>query len=161
MTAVLVRPATVEDAATILTVHVDSIRDLCSAAYDAQTIGVWLSGKHADNYLDPIAQRPFFVAIVEGRVGGFSELAPREAEVRAVYVSPRFIRSGVGTRLLTAVEDTARSLRLPRLWLDASLNSIEFYARRGFTAEAEGVVMLAPNVTLRCMRMSKALPTNT
>jgi putative acetyltransferase len=45
------------------------------------------------------------VAEVNANIVGFGSIVPKNIELRAVYVHPDFGREGVGSRILSALED--------------------------------------------------------
>jgi putative acetyltransferase len=153
----LIRRAASSDVADIFAVHVSAIRDVCSAVYDADQIESWTCGKRPEGYLDPIARHPFFVAIVNGVVAGFSELNPDTGEVCAVYVQPDRVRQGIGRGLLLAVEAAARESGLARLHLRATLNAVFFYRAHGYVTDSAGSVSLGDETCLPCIDMHKEL----
>jgi putative acetyltransferase len=55
--------------------------------------------------------------------------------LEGLYTDPRFERRGIGTALLIAAEDLARSRGGVVLRAEASRNAEEFYRRQGFVPE--------------------------
>jgi putative acetyltransferase len=155
--ATLVRAAISSDAESIATVHVAAIRELCGQVYEANLIDAWTSGKRPEGYLDAIARNPFFVAVLDRDVVGFSELDPQTGEVRAVYVQPTCVRQGIGRKLLQAVETAACELPLTRLHLHATLNAVSFYEAHGYVMDGPGTVVLRGGTNLPCGNMHKNL----
>src|SRR5688572_28355676 len=121
MAVPLVRAATAADAEAVHSVHVAAIRHICAPFYEASQIDAWSSGKEPSGYLEAIATQAFFVAVVEGEVVGFSELAPDMGEIRAVYVRPDRVRQHVGSALLEAIEGAARGHNLRRLQIQSTM----------------------------------------
>jgi hypothetical protein len=52
-------------------VHVAAIREVCGPFYDAAVIDAWSGGKHPSRYVEAMATRAFFVAVVDDDVVGF------------------------------------------------------------------------------------------
>ena len=73
-----------------------------------------------------------FVAEIDGQIAGFASIVPKESELRAVYVDPKFGRKGVGRMLLDQVEREARDRGLQKLMMHASLSAEAFYKRYGY-----------------------------
>jgi predicted GNAT family N-acyltransferase len=56
-------------------------------------------------------------------------------KVGRVAVLASYRRSGVGTRIMAALEDIARNAKLDGLWFHAQLSAIPFYEALGYIAE--------------------------
>jgi putative acetyltransferase len=153
----LIRAAVPSDAGAIFTVHISAIRDVCGAVYDATQIDSWTCRKRPEGYLEPMAQHPFLVAVVDGIVVGFSELNPETGEVCAVYVRPDRVRQGIGRQLLRAVETVALQRGLTRIHLHATLNAVPFYQAHGYILDGAGSVLLGDGTGLPCVNMHKEL----
>jgi GNAT superfamily N-acetyltransferase len=63
---------------------------------------------------------------------------PGEAQIRYMAVDAPFRGRGVGTRILQALEEEARSWGASRLVLDARIESSGFYRRHGYRDDGEG-----------------------
>jgi putative acetyltransferase len=96
------------------------------------------------------------MAAPEGpRVIGYGQLHPVEGAIEAIYVDPDCSRRGVGRALFDALQGRARALGLPGLALDASLNSVPFYAAMGFRQRCLDHHELAPGVRMAFAVMEK------
>ena len=116
-----------------------------------------LWGKRPEGYLQAIATNPFFVAILNGDVVGFSELDHQTGEVRAVYVQPTCVRQGIGRKLLQAVETAACERSITRLHLHATLNAVSFYQAHGYVTDGPGTLVLRTGTNLPCDNMHRDL----
>ena len=123
---VTVRRATVDDAALIAQVRIDSWR----AAYRGMIPDAYLDGMKVEDstrmwtrVLDAASDAACtFVAEVEGELVGFAAgitLAERkldfDAELTALYVLPSAQRAGIGRRLLTEVAATLGAAGAPNM----------------------------------------------
>lgn len=153
----MLRRATQQDAAPIYRVHMASIRALAARSYTAAQIDAWCSGRSPQSYHAPIQEQVVVVAEVQGEIAGFAQLAPEQSLVVAVYVSPVHVRRGIGLRLLRALEEHALSLGTEELQLQASLNSVAFYAHAGYSAGELKHHVVAGGVRLPCTAMSRTL----
>lgn len=75
-----------------------------------------------------------WVAEAAGRIVGFAVLDLTSASIWALFVAPDAEAQGVGSSLLTAVEDHGRKLGLSRLRLSTAprTRAESFYERRGW-----------------------------
>lgn len=153
----LIRAALASDAVGIAEAHIRSIRELCGPSYEPSQIDAWVLGKRAELYLEEIANKPFFVAVLNEGIAGFSLLHPATADVRAIYVRPDCARQGVGRRLLEAVEASARMHALTRLKVQATVNAIPLYQVQGYTLDGFTSFMLKVGTALPCANMHKDL----
>ncbi|HEV7746431.1 MAG TPA: GNAT family N-acetyltransferase [Pyrinomonadaceae bacterium] len=79
------------------------------------------------------------------------------ARIRAFYVHPRWSRKGVGSRILTACELSARLAGFSRIELVATLPGEPLYTARGFE-KAEAMQLETPDgESLPAFRMTKSL----
>jgi putative acetyltransferase len=88
-------------------------------------------------------ERVCLVAEIHGRLIGTAALDG--IELATFFVLPEYQGQGIGTRLLAAIEQRARSLGITRITVDASLTGAAFYARNGYQrtgVEREGTAGL-------------------
>jgi ribosomal protein S18 acetylase RimI-like enzyme len=78
----------------------------------------------------------------------------REAQIRYMAVEVDYRRSGLGTRLLTALEHRARALGAARIVLDARETALGFYRKRGYAIDGSGHMLFN---RIAHVRMSKRL----
>ena len=131
---ITLRPATTDDCPVILETQIASIRELCTAEYDAGQIEKWTSGLTADTFRPGVEANEFLVAEGDAGIVGFAEMNPTEGEIAAIYVHPRHARLGLGTLLFQALERRARADGTKRMKLISSLTAVPFYQRFGFAA---------------------------
>lgn len=95
----------------------------------------------SDHYLRPdqvdVPEVHFFVARLNGAVVGTGALEVHDGygEVKSIYVEPEARQQGVASALLRQLEDLAREVGLPRLYLETGnkLNAaVRLYGRHGF-----------------------------
>lgn len=155
--AVRLRGARADDATALCDVHARAIRAQCSAHYTPDEIAAWCARATPASFAKPLTDRRIVVAESAdcGRIVGFGQLHPVEGVIEAVYVDPDYSRRGVGTAIVRKLEQEARALGLPGLVLDASTNSIPFYAALGFKEECISHHQLAVGVSIACTVMSK------
>lgn len=151
----VIRTATASDAPGICAAHVAAIRVLNRAVYSAEQIEAWAGPRKPDDYQLPIAASRLFVAEENGAITGFSEY--NGDEICAVYVHPDFARKGIGRRLFRKVVQALAGAGRKRVWLDASLSSVEFYRAMGCVAKDERVHRIGGKTDLRCRRMEYTL----
>ena len=88
-------------------------------------------------------------------LAGIGAVVIGNSELRACYVSPPFVRRGVGQAIVSELEQLAREHGLNRLQLESSVTAEPFYAALGYRVEARGEHALASDVPMAAVRMVK------
>ena len=160
-TDVRLRPADASDAPVLAALHARAIGALDTTYYTAAELAAWSARMTPERFRALLPTRHITVAEMVTssgpRIVGYAQLLPDEGVIEAVYVDPDFGRRGIGAALVRAVEDDGRALGLPGLVLDATLNSIAFYAAQGYRQECLSHHELAPGVSIACAVMEKRL----
>jgi GNAT superfamily N-acetyltransferase len=154
------RLARVTDAADIVAVHWSAVHGSAQAAYPATILDQWSPPVDAGRVATMAAviaggREIVHVAIAAGRVRGFGSIEPATHCLKAIYVHADCSRAGLGTALMRALEQLARSLGLGFLAMDASVNAEAFYLRQGFRCLERGVHRLSSGDEMACVRMRK------
>jgi len=159
--AVRLRPATVEDAATMAEIHVGAWQTAFRGIVPDELLNALRPEEIVVRYREPLAANDaaaqrFTVAVSDRAVIGLVRCAATRdgdedpacvGEVRSLYVRPRYWRQGVGRRLLhAAIEQlVADGFDTATLWtLTASKQARAFYEALGWrldgaVTEWEGV----------------------
>jgi ribosomal protein S18 acetylase RimI-like enzyme len=160
-TGVRLRAASADDAPALAAIHARAIGALDTTYYTTAELAAWAARMPPERYRALLPTRRITVAEIatagNPRIVGYAQLLPDEGVIEAVYVDPDFGRRGIGAALVRAVEDDGRALGLPGLVLDATLNSIAFYAALGYRQECLAHHELAPGVRIACAVMEKRL----
>jgi GNAT superfamily N-acetyltransferase len=150
---VRIRRARAADALRIRNLHVRSIRVLCRPDYTARQIAAWSGRRTPAGYRRAMTGgERMYVATIGGRPVAFG--AVLDAEVRAVYVDPRWAGRGVGTRMLARLERDAAARGKRRLILNATLTAVDFYRRHGWRRVRPHTIRFGA-VPIPCVRMTK------
>ncbi len=153
-----VRHAQPFDAGQIYQVLATSIRTLCASDYTSEQLEAVISNSNAEFYQRAIAQGciTIFVAETEGLLIGFASLC--NAIVGDLFVHPLYVRQGVGTRLLNAVEAEALYRNICKLGVSASITAKSFYLSRGYQVVKPSVVTNPESgVQVPCIDLEKFL----
>lgn len=147
---VLIRAATVSDAAAIARVHVDSWREAYEGVVPADylaSIDVEQRTQTWREHLGPDARGlSIWVAEENGDVLGFACLGPSRdedadrttLEIYAIYLEPSAWGRGVARELMRTVLGTVPAGGVVTLWvLDANDRARHFYRRNGFQPDVE------------------------
>ena len=121
-----------------------SITELCAADHgdDPAEIAAWLANKTEAGF-EAWRRRPDAVVLVAeraGRVVGVG-MAGFAGEILLNYVAPSARASGVGTAILSGLQDALRARGLAHCHLRTTRTARAFYAARGFRGAAGSDLM--------------------
>lgn len=176
----VIRKATFEDQSEIENLIAESVRGLSRDDYNDQQIELSIKSVFGvDKEL--IADQTYFVVESEdGRIigcGGWSKrqtlygasvyeqsrdsnlLNPEidSAKIRAFFIHPDFARKGIGTAILEACENEAKSFGFKSAEMMATLPGVKLYAVRGYESDQQVKVPIGENEEIICIRMNKNL----
>jgi putative acetyltransferase len=151
-----IRPYVEDDGPATLDVFLRAVRGTASRDYTEEQVAAWApDDMDLERWARRRASASTLVAVDGERVVGFADLVD-DGHVDMTFVDPGFGRRGVATALLEAVVVTARSRRLDRLTVFASITARPFFERQGFVLDEQVQVEL-DGVMLTTNAMSREL----
>lgn len=154
---ITIRRAKLSDAIKIKNVHHASIREICSRNYSKKQISSWIKFRRLEGYRNAFTrgEELFFVAFHGQRIAGFSSL--KGNCVQAVYMHPKYLERGIGSRLLKAVEKLAKRKGIKELKLGSTLTAFKFYKSHGYKVSRKSNHYLQDGTPLQCILMKKRI----
>lgn len=172
------RPATPDDIPAIASLIRDSVRELQAPDYTPpQREGALATVFTVDSQL--IADRTYFLALAaDGSLAGCGGWSYRKilfggdghlersepalldpavdaAKIRAIFVSPKFARQGVGTLLLEAAENAALAAGFRRFEMGSTLTGVPLYTLKGYREQERISVPVGGGESIEVVRMVK------
>ncbi|WP_263260602.1 GNAT family N-acetyltransferase [Pseudomonas sp. RIT-PI-S] len=129
------RPALHSDAPTISEVILAALRTTNAKDYSAEILQRVALSFSPSAVLALINTRDVYVALSEDGIIGTASLDG--TVIRTVFVAPAYQGKGVGTALMTAVEQLAIERGITRLKVPSSVTAEMFYRGLGFTVVRE------------------------
>ena len=149
------------DMRSYLEVHRASVRGNALSHYGREIIDAWaplpITERDIQAALSNADNEVRIVAVNERRIVGIGAVVPKMNELRACYVLPEVCREGVGTAIVSELEQIARNHGISVLNLEASLNAVSFYSERGYRDVERAEHLLGGAVSMACVRMQKSL----
>lgn len=110
----------------------ESVRRVAIRDYTPDQVKAWAPDKvDRDSWATQRGSRPTWVAEIDGRIAGFSDLEP-DGLLDMMFVHPDHQGRGVAAALLKQVETAATEQGLDRLHTEASITAKPFFERKGF-----------------------------
>lgn len=87
------------------------------------------------------------------------ELDPQvdSAKIRAFFINPAYARKGIGTAILRACEDEARSKGFATAEMMSTLPGVKLYSAHGYIGDERVPVPVGEGVSIDCIKMTKEL----
>jgi N-acetylglutamate synthase-like GNAT family acetyltransferase/uncharacterized protein (DUF1330 family) len=127
-----IRPAADDDAGAISQVIVGALRQTNARDYAPEIIARLEKNFSPTAVRELIRKQKVFVAVLGRQIVGTAGLDG--GMVRSFFVAPDAQGTGIGSRLMTEVENAARAAGITTLMLQSSVTAEQFYAKRGFKA---------------------------
>jgi len=136
------RPFLAEDTAVLAAIFVASIEGLTGDDYSEAQQEAWAAAVDDEvAFGKRLASQLTLVATLGGVPVGFASLK-RNDQIDLLYVHPEAVGQGVAAALCDALEKLAGGRGAKSLSVDASDNTAEFFARRGYEAKQRNTVSL-------------------
>jgi GNAT superfamily N-acetyltransferase len=130
-----VRPAIEADCTMIHSIHAAATRGLPASAAGSAGVEEFLKSRNPTAYADDMQRESFIVAERAGEVVGWGAFHADKTEITNVFVSPAQQRTGIGTAVITALEDLARAAGFDQVQLQATGTAIDFYLLKGYQSD--------------------------
>ena len=153
----MIRKAWPADSRGIYEACIASIRAGGGTHYSPEQVEAWVQRISESSFEKKIPHLDFLVAeSADSKIVGFAALNPTNRELEYIYVHPDKLKTGLGRRLIEAIEARANIRRVRRLHLVGSLNAVGFYELMGYRTDRTFVRDLN-GVQIPCTMMSKEL----
>ena len=159
------RPMKKGEGEAIVKIHRRAVHEIACVDYPSEVLNGWaetlsdetLKAK-ASKFDDKLGKGVFtIVAEVDGALAGFGEVIPKINVLGAIYINPDFKRIGVGTAILSELENIARAHGATDLHMDSSLTAEQFYLMNGYEVIERGIHTLNSGVKMPCVKMKKKI----
>ena len=136
MNLLTIRPYISSDKQAALKLYYNCVHRL-DAYYSPEELNAWAPDDNTNyEWMDELPTLYSYVAEINGQFVGFGAMRS-DGEIHVVFVNSEYQRQGIGKALLKLMVQIAKGLGLSRLYLEAGINAVPFYAAFGFTADYE------------------------
>jgi len=134
---VVIRPFVCDDVDALADVMWRSVREAALRDYTAAQVEAWLPERPTRETLERQTSDGRDTLVACDRTGcavGYIDLE-RDGHIDHLYCAPEAVGTGVASQLYDAVEQLARSMDMPRLYVEASEAARRLFERKGFTVD--------------------------
>jgi putative acetyltransferase len=120
------------DHVAIATIFCRAVHEIACGDYTLAQCAAWSDTKPNPEHWEKRCERKQpFVSVVNDEIAGFLELDP-DGHIDCAYVNPDFQRRGVMSGLVRHAIGVASAMKLPRLYVEASIGARCLFGRLGF-----------------------------
>ena len=136
----IIRDYVPADVDALIDLFRQAVRRVAIRDYSEAQVKAWAPDMaEREKWVERRASRPTWVAEIDGKVAGFTDLEP-DGHVDMMYVHPDFKGRGVANALMAKVEEAAAEQKLGRLYTEASITAKPFFEKKGFRVIAPQTV---------------------
>jgi ribosomal protein S18 acetylase RimI-like enzyme len=152
---ILLRPFRDSDLESVRHLIEKTIDACYSGVYPPRAVAFFKEHHSTGNIIERSRAGDYFVLLGGGKLIATGSLA--EGEISGVFVDPQFQRSGIGARMMRALEGRALENGWAEVYLDVSLPSRGFYERLGYQIMEERSIDVGGGERLDYWHASKRL----
>jgi putative acetyltransferase len=134
--------------------HVKVIEEVAAEDYAEDQIDAWTTFDPDNANDEEDTER--WVAEEDGKIVGFGDYVPEEADITGIYIHPDYLRQGIASKLLAKIEEDARERSIEKLSLISTVSAKEFYEEHGYRILRE-LMYETSGEQLEAFRMEKTL----
>ncbi|MEH2069180.1 MAG: GNAT family N-acetyltransferase [Nostoc sp.] len=133
----LIREYRLSDTKAIVKLFYDTIHEINIGDYTQEQVDAW-APKNMDYEVwhKRLQTKLPYIAEDNGEIVGFGELEA-DGHIDCFYCHSKYQRKGIGSKLLTHLENTAKLQGIKRLYTEASITAKPFFQNKGFSIVRE------------------------
>lgn len=130
------------DHAAIAEIFSRAVHEIASEVYSPEQCLAWSDPTpNCEHWKKRCELKRPFVFVVDQQIAGFLELDP-DGHIDCAYIHPEFKRRGIMSALVKHAVDTCFALRLPRVYVEASICAKPMFEKLGFSSLREYLVSI-------------------
>jgi putative acetyltransferase len=127
-----IRTYKIEDTEEIINLFYDTIHEVNIRDYTKAQVDAWApKNMDIEVWVGRLKSKFTYVAEESNKIIGFGELEAN-GHIDCFYCHKDFQRKGIGTSILEQIESKARSLRIKKLFTEASITAKPFFESKNF-----------------------------
>ena len=140
----------------IIKLQENSLRFLCTDSYNSEQSDYLVTSQKRIRYKYYNCEK-ILVAKFNNEYVGCAILNMISPEINGMYIHPKYVRQGIGTKLLKKLEELAIDKDYKVLYITSSMNAIKFYQSNGYRLVALSGFWSDNRLWIPCAEMKKRL----
>lgn len=138
----IVREYRLFDTQAIMKLFYDTVHDINIQDYTIEQVNAWAQSDMNYEVWHKRSQAKLpYIAEINGEIVGFGELEA-DGHINCFYCHSKYQRMGIGSKLLSLMENIASLRGVKRLYTEASITAKPFFLFKGFSIVREQQVQL-------------------
>jgi len=133
----IIRQYNLSDTKPIMKLFYDTIHEINICDYTQEQVNAWApESMDYDVWHNRLQAKLPYIAENNGEIVGFGELEP-DGHIDCFYCHSKYQSKGIGSKLLTHIENLAKFRGIKRLYTEASITAKPFFENKGFSVVRE------------------------
>lgn len=128
----IVREYKLSDTEEIMKLFYNTVHEINIQDYTHEQVNAWASeNMDYEVWHNRLQTKLPYIAEDNGEIVGFGELEA-DGHIDCFYCHSKYQKKGIGSKLLSHIENTAKSQGIKRLYTEASITAKPFFQSKGF-----------------------------
>ena len=127
-----IKKAVLEDASKIAAIHKNCVLKTNARFYPNDVIKEWIKPITAKNIKYQFKNSQWFVIKIKNKIVGFCQICLKEKSLDQINISPKYQNKKYGKLVYDFVERQFLKNNINEIYLNSTLNAVDFYKRLGF-----------------------------
>lgn len=133
----IIRDYKLSDTKEIMKLFYDTIHEINICDYTQEQVDAWApESMDYEVWHKRLQAKLPYIAENNGEIVGFGELEAN-GHIDCFYCHSKYQKKGIGSKLLSHIENTAKLQRIKRLYTEASITAKPFFEKKGFSVVTE------------------------
>lgn len=133
----IIREYKLSDTEEIMKLFYDTVHEINIQDYTQQQVNAWApENMDYEVWHKRLQTKLPYIAEDNGEIVGFGELET-DGHIDCFYCHSKYQKMGIGSKLLSHIENTAKSQGIKRLYTEASITAKLFFQSKGFSIVKE------------------------
>jgi len=151
-----IRKAVSENASEIVAIHRKCVLEINSKFYPNDVIQEWIKPITIQNTKEQFKNSQWTAISIENKIIGFCQFSFNEKSLYQINISPEYQNMNYGRLLYDFVEKQFLKNNISKIYLNSTLNAVDFYKKLGFK-ELEQIKFKLDKTSVEMIKMEKDL----
>ena len=153
---IFIRRAALKDASKIAVIHKNCVLKTNVQFYPSSIIKEWIKQIAVKNIKNQLKNSYWFVLKLKNKIIGFCQFSLKEKTLYQINISPKYQNKKYGKLLYDFIEKYFSENNINKIYLNSTLNAINFYKNLGFK-KVKQIKFKLNKTSIKMVKMKKEL----